>query len=66
MDKTEMKDGIIHVGEQEFKGLMVKLIRVYSFTHASEKPKKIVLPIPDEVDGVEIELAEVEKHAVTS
>lgn len=64
--RTEFRDGTAYLGEFEFIRLMKQLIHHYQFRGDGELPSKIVLPIPDEVEGVEIELVEVEKHAITS
>lgn len=66
MERTEFKDKIITVGELEFTTLMRRLIHSYQFRGNGELPKKIILPIPDEIDGVEVELGEVGKYAATS
>lgn len=64
MDRTEFNDGVITVGELEFKGLMIQLIHRYDYVKG-EQPTKIVLPALTEINGVVIEHEEV-KVAVSS
>ena len=64
MERTEFNDGVITVGELEFKGLMIQLIHRYDYVKG-EQPTKIVLPALTEVGGVVIEHEE-EKDAVVS
>jgi len=55
--RNRAENGIIYMGETEFRTLMVRLIISHKFNHDNEIPTKIVLPAVGEVEGVTIEIA---------
>jgi len=57
MERTTSENGIVYLGETEFRMLMVRLILSHKFHRGGEMPSKIVLPAVSEVEGVAIEYA---------
>lgn len=55
MERTEMKDGIVTIGELEFTALMKRLIHAYQFKGNGELPNKVIFPDVGEIEGVVIE-----------
>jgi len=55
MERTEMKDGIVTIGELEFTALMKRLIHAYQFKGTGELPDKVIFPNVGEIEGVVIE-----------
>ena len=54
-NRNRAENGIIYMGETEFRMLMVRLIVSHKFHNDNQMPKKIVLPAVDEIEGVKIE-----------
>lgn len=60
MERTAIVDDTIHLGEKEMLSILHKMVRYYQFQHGNQLPSKVVVPIPDVVDGIPVELEEVQ------